>query len=435
MSHNTESTSLRLEELKRFTPLDEAPLHVLESVARKAEWLQAAKRTLIMDLGDTEDSSIFLLKGNILLEAADGRKRIIKHTDPAARSPLSRLRPSRYRVTALTPVQYVKIENALLNQILEEEEASEMISSHYLVEESGEGAEDADFSTQVLAHIYEDLHRGSLLLLSWQPAGLTITQRILEETDSFQRLGRMIMLDPVLTLKTLRKASAPTYAEVDEKLSGAIKSLGLKETQRLAFMNLFRESCRPRTPLLEDVFRDAWEQSIAVSRLAGELAREHGLTPVDTVAMAGLLHNIGKLTLISYAYNFYREVSIEELRECVRMFSKETGRMVLNHWNLPPYLVRGISDSFEWMVDHGGTEATLGDVLIAARLYTRLVRANKELKDVPALRKLGLLDPRSKEGQAMQNLVIQAVAEARELLGIQGPARAAPVTEEVESMD
>ncbi|WP_419641550.1 hypothetical protein, partial [Thiolapillus sp.] len=35
----------------------------------------------------------------------------------AASSPLSRLRPSRYRVSALTPVSYVKISNALLEEL------------------------------------------------------------------------------------------------------------------------------------------------------------------------------------------------------------------------------------------------------------------------------------------------------------------------------
>ncbi|RTZ71515.1 MAG: hypothetical protein DSZ00_10275 [Gammaproteobacteria bacterium] len=420
------------EKLRRFAPLDDAPPHMLEEISRNAQWLKARKRDVLMDLGDTEEASLFLLKGNILLEAADGRKRIIKHTDSAARSPLSRLRPSRYRVTALTPVHYVKIDNALLDRVLAEEEASEMISSHYLVEESGEGEGEADFSTQILAHIYEDLHKNSLLLLSWQPAALPIARNMLAEKESLQKLARFAMLDPVLAIKLLRKATPPAQAEVEEQLARALENLGMEETQHLVFLNLFRESCKPRLQFLEDVFRDTWEQSIAVSRLARELASEHGLTPVDTVATAGLLHNTGKLTLISYAYNFYGEIGIEELKECVRMFSKETGRMVLSHWNLPHYMVRGISDSFEWSLDHGGTEATLGDVLIAARLYTRLTRKSGEFKEVPALRKLGLQDPRSPQGQRMQNLVIQAVAEARELLGIAQPKQAAspPVLEE-----
>ena len=415
------------EKLQRFAPLDDAPPHLLEEISRNAQWLRARKRDVLMDLGDTEETSIFLLKGNILLEAADGRKRIIKHTDSAARSPLSRLRPSRYRVTALTPVHYVKVDNALLDKLLAEEEASEMISSHYLVEESGEGEGEADFSTQILAHIYEDLHKNALLLLSWQPVALPIARNMLAEKESLRKLEDFAMLEPVLAIKLLRKATPPAQAEVEEQLSRALEHLGMEGTRQLVFLNLFRESCKPRLQFLEDVFRDTWEQSIAVSRLARELATEHGLTPVDTVAMAGLLHNIGKLTLISYAYNFYREIGFEELRECVRMFAKETGRMVLAHWNLPHYMVRGISDSFEWSLDHGGTEATLSDVLIAARLYTRLTRKNGEFKEVPALRKLGLQDPRSPQGQAMQNLVIQAVAEARELLDLAQPNVAPPM--------
>ena len=78
------------EKLRRFAPLDDAPPHMLEEISRNAQWLKARKRDVLMDLGDTEEASLFLLKGNILLEAADGRKRIIKHTDSAAhRSPVS----------------------------------------------------------------------------------------------------------------------------------------------------------------------------------------------------------------------------------------------------------------------------------------------------------------------------------------------------------
>jgi hypothetical protein len=116
MIWKNESITPSMEELRRFTPLDEAPLHRLEEISKSAQWLKASKRDVLMDLGDTEERSIFLLKGNILLEATDGRKRTIKHTDSAARSPLSRLRPSRYRVTALTPVHYVKVDNALLDR-------------------------------------------------------------------------------------------------------------------------------------------------------------------------------------------------------------------------------------------------------------------------------------------------------------------------------
>ena len=403
--------------LQRFTPLDEAPPEQLAEVARQAEWRQAGKHTVLMDLGDTDEHSIFLIKGNILLEAADGRKHIIKHTDPAAHSPLSRLRPSRFRITALTPVQYLRIDNALLDKLLQEEEASEMISSHYyVVEEGPESGSELNFASQVLSQIYEDLHQDRLLIFSWQPACLPITARILNERKKRGKLAKVAMLDPALALKLLRGARKHDKQELPDQLDTAVRTLGLEATHRLAFLNLFRESCRPHTQFLNEAFRSTWEQAIIVSRLAAELSKEQNLIPAETAALVGLLHNIGKLTLISYAYNFYREVSLEELRSCVQMFSREAGRMVLSSWNLPSHLVHAISDSFKWSRQIGGNEVTLGDILVAARLYTRLARKNKPLKSSPALTKLGLEDPDSRQGRMLRDLVTQSMAEARQLL-------------------
>ncbi|WP_419599823.1 hypothetical protein [Thiolapillus sp.] len=146
------TTEKSVEELRRFNPLSDLSYDKLLEIVDQAEWLHAKKRSVLMDLGDTEEFSLFLIKGNVLMEAADGRQRVIKHTDAAASSPLSRLRPSRYRVSALTPVSYVKISNALLEELTDPDDASEMISSHYLVEETSE--ENADFSAQMVAHIY-----------------------------------------------------------------------------------------------------------------------------------------------------------------------------------------------------------------------------------------------------------------------------------------
>lgn len=425
MRQKRHSNTPDTDQLRRFTPLQKLSDGQLSDIANKAHWQQAGKRTLLMDIGDTEESSIFLLKGNVLLEAADGRQRIIKHTDPAATSPLSRLRPSRYRVTALTPVRYIKIDNCLLDELLAEEEASEMISSHYLVEEGGDTS--ADFSTQMLAQIYEDLHKDALLILSWQPAALAISKGIIAEQSDLGRISELVMLDPVLAIKLLKTSSTDSRDGMAEEITTAVHQIGLQQIQRLAFMSLFRESCDTRTPLLGDAFRNAWEQSIIVSALSRTLAIRHGLEPANTIALAGLLHNIGEITIISSAYTFYREITDKELKECVRMFGKETGRLIFGQWGMPDHLLRGISDSFDWSTNHGGAEPTLSDILIAARIYTRLVRKNRDLPKVPALRKLGLDDPHSERSQQLQAQVHAAVQEVRAFLGM---APAAPGEEQ-----
>ncbi|WP_457675234.1 HDOD domain-containing protein [Thiolapillus sp.] len=411
-----------IETLHRFSPLADLDRAQLEEILERAEWLHARKKDLLMDLGDTENSSIFLVKGNVLLEAADGRQRVIKHTDPSSRSPLSRLRPSRYRVTALTPVQYLKVDNGLLDELTEMEEASEMISSHYLVEETSE--ENADFSTQMVAHIYEDLHRHTLLLLSWHPVALSTSRRILDEKQGNSKMVDAAMLDPVLSLKLLK--AAQFHGRPGSAITGvesAIFQLGSRKVHKLAFMNLFRESRDPRTLLLQEAFRNAWERSIMVAAVARRLAEKLEMKSPEEAHLTGLLHNIGEVTIISYAYNFYREITPQELQDCTLMFGKEIGRMVLSHWNIFHSLSQSICDSTEWMHDHGRNQPTMTDVVIAARACVQISRKDSSnpsppLPQIPALKKLRLDTPDSILATELRRYAEKALKDARQLLDI-----------------
>jgi len=412
-----------VEELRRFNPLSELSYDKLLEIVDQAEWLRAKKRSVLMDLGDTEEFSLFLIKGNVLMEAADGRQRVIKHTDAAASSPLSRLRPSRYRVSALTPVRYVKISNALLDELTDPDDASEMISSHYLVEETSE--ENADFSAQMVAHIYEDLQKHKLMILSWHPVSLSVSRQIMETSGTAASIGKWAMLDPVLSLKLLKMAQfqhRPGGAVPD--IISATSQIGPKKTRKLAFMNLFRESRDPRALILQEAFSHAWERSVCVAAVARRLAEDLKLEDPGEAELAGLLHNVGEITIISYAYNFYREISPQELQDCTLMFSKETGRMVLSHWNIFHSLAQHICDSTEWLYDHGSNSPSLVDIVIAARACVQISRKDKSnppppLPQIPALKKLRLDTPNSILATELRAFADDYLKQTKQKLGIE----------------
>ena len=410
-----------VESLHRFSPLADLDRRQLEDIVEHAEWLQARTKDVLMELGDTENSSIFLLRGNVLLEAADGRQRVIKHTDPSSRSPLSRLRPSRYRVTALTPVQYIKISNDLLDELTDMDDASEMISSHYLVEETSE--ENADFSAQMVAHIYEDLHRHSLLLLSWHPVALSVSQRILKEKQDKRKMAKAALMDPVLSLKLLKSSQLQRPGSAVTSIESAIGQMGSQRTHKLVFMNLFRESRDPRTLLLQEAFCAAWERSIMVASVAGQLTEKLGLENTEEAQLAGLLHNIGELTILSYAYNYYREITPQELQDCILMFGKEIGRMLLSHWNIFHTLSQSICDSTEWMYDHGGNQPNLTDIVIAAKACVQVSGKDSNnppppLPQIPALKNLRLDTPDNILVTELRRYANKSLEETRRKLDI-----------------
>ncbi|WP_456415494.1 HDOD domain-containing protein [Thiolapillus sp.] len=412
-----------VEELKRFTPLSDLSYDKLLEIVEKAQWLKAKKRSQLMDLGDTEDSSLFLLRGNVLMEAADGRQRVIKHTDTAARSPLSRLRPSRYRVSALTPVHYIKISNALLDELTDLEDSSEMISSHYLVEETSEG--NADFSSQVVARIYEDLQKHVLRMLSWHPVALGVSRQILAQPKDVSAIAGWVLLDPVLALKFMKSAQFQHRPSGSvPNVASATSQMGSQKARKLAFMNLFRESRDPRTLALQEAFRNAWERSVSVAAVAKRLAAELGRKDPAEAELAGLLHNIGETTIISYAYSYYREVSVQELHNCTLMFGKETGRMVLSHWNIHHSLAQNICDATEWLHDHGRREPDLSDIVIAARACIQISRKDESnppppLPQIPALKRLRLDTPNSILATELRTFADSYLEETKLKLGIE----------------
>lgn len=423
MNASEQSEKKPVEELRKFTPLSDLSYDKLLEIVQQAEWLKVKKSTQLMDFGDDQPSSLFLLKGNVLMEAADGRQRVIKHKDAAALSPLSRLRPSRYRVSALTPVQYIEISNALLDELTDPDDASEMLSSHYLVEETSD--ENADFSAQMIAHIYEDLQRDALQILSWHPVALNVSRQVLEEPKNTSAIAQWAMLDPVFSLKLLKAAQFQHRpGGFVPNIESATSQMGSKKAGKLAFMNLFRESRDPHALVLQEAFRHAWERSICVAAVARRLAQELQLEDPGEAELAGLLHNVGELTILSYAYSFYREISPQELQECTLMFGKETGRMVLSHWNIFHSLAQHICDSAEWLHDHGNNKPSMADIIIASRACVQISHKDKNnppppLPQIPALRKLRLDTPNSILATELRAFTDNYLEDVKKKLGIE----------------
>jgi len=418
---NAETHSV--EELRRFTPLADLPYDKLLEIAEKAEWLKVKKRAVLMELEDAEPSTLFLIRGNVLMEAADGRQRVIKHEDASARSPLSRLRPSRYRVSALTPVEYLKISDDLLDELAELEDSSEMTSSHYLVEETSE--ENADFSTQMVAHIYEDLQKQRLLLFSWQPAALSISRNIISTANDPSQISDWIALDPVLSLKLIKSAQyLQRPGSSVPNLPSALAQMSTQKVHKLTFLNLFQESRAPKVSTLHRSFQNTWERSITVAAVAKRLAQETDLINPQEAELAGLLHNIGETTILSYAYNYYRETSTRELQDCALMFGKEIGRMLLSHWNVFHSLAQSICDATEWMHDHGGNRPKLADFVIAARACVQIDHKDEynpppPFPQIPALRKLQLDTPNSILAGELRTFADEYLINTKQQLGIE----------------
>ena len=101
----------RLREFVQFREMDEPTLNEL---AARSLLYSAPGGAHLLDNGVSDAWNLYLLDGSIMLTAADGATLRVDGGSHPARYPISFLKPRKYRVDALTPVNFLWIHNMLL---------------------------------------------------------------------------------------------------------------------------------------------------------------------------------------------------------------------------------------------------------------------------------------------------------------------------------
>lgn len=104
--------------LRRFTQFRNLDDRGLALLAEQSLVHTAPAGTRLLNQGMTDSWNMYLLEGSLSLEAADGQTLLVEAGGERAASPVSFLKPRKYTVTALTPVSFLWIPDALLAEIL-----------------------------------------------------------------------------------------------------------------------------------------------------------------------------------------------------------------------------------------------------------------------------------------------------------------------------
>jgi len=226
-----------------------------------------------------------------------------------------------------------------------------------------------------------------------------IQKEIAKEDPDLRVIETLIGRDPALTSQVLKAANSAFYEGLTKvsALHNAIIRLGtgellliLLQHDNLGFIDLFCGS------LIEKL----WQHSIGCAIGARWLAKQCGFDALAHEAyIAGLLHDVGKLLLITVVENITRSgkkklrPSDELLHEVLESFHAEHGHLLLQNWKLPESYCKVVREHHYEDVDSNDT------LLIIVRL------ANK------ACNKLGI-------GLSKDNSIILAATPEANLLGL-----------------
>jgi putative nucleotidyltransferase with HDIG domain len=166
---------------------------------------------------------------------------------------------------------------------------------------------------------------------------------------SLQEISKLISNDPVLATKILKMVNSPVYGFPGRisTVSQGVMLLGLNVVKGLLLgVSVF--------DLMQKAMIGLWEHSLGCAAAARTLAKKKGIREFEEVAVAGLLHDLGKVILVLQFPNEYERLINDGADKGISIYEAERDFFGVNHaeigvwmtekWSFPRNLVEIIGN-------------------------------------------------------------------------------------------
>ena len=269
--------------------------------------------------------------------------------------------------------------------------------------------------------IISDIKQNCLKLPSLPEIAIRVRKAVEDEKSSAGQVAKVINTDPALSARLLRVANSPMYrgASPIETTQAAITRLGSTVVRNLVSSLVTQQLFQTHSTFLMARMRTLWAHSSEVAVISQAFARKFTSLAPDEAMLAGLLHDIGKLPILTRAEDFPDIMKNEAaLDEAIEKMHPIVGKFMLEAWKFPPEIVAAASEHED--LGRYSDKPDYVDVVLVANLHSYIGKkhpyAHVKWADVPALAKLRLTPAESL--LALE----EAKAEMAEMMSLLGSA-------------
>lgn len=247
-----------------------------------------------------------------------------------------------------------------------------------------------------LIHVKTELEANRLILPTLPDIALKVRDSVSKGDASAQELAEMIATDPALSARLIQVANSPLYRGANEikNIQMAVTRLGNSTIRTLITSLVMQQMFKPTTALLEHYFRSIWEQGVNVSAISRALASFVPSLNPDEAMLAGLIHQIGKLPILTLVEKIPEfKDSPSRLEKLLEKAHPHVGKLIMDTWKFPEELKLVASEYVNFQREHDGP-ADYVDLVQVAFLQsiagTDHPACRVDWATVPAFAKLGL---------------------------------------------
>ncbi len=250
---------------------------------------------------------------------------------------------------------------------------------------------------KVRQEIITAIEKDQLVLPTLPEVALKVREVADDPDADIDKLTLVIGNDAALSARIIRVANSPLLraSRAIEDLRTALMRLGIQYTCNIATGLAMEQMFQATSDLVDMRMREVWSRSSEVAGISHVLCKHYTKLRPDQATLAGLVHKIGVLPILTYAEDhpallkdsFTLDAVIDELHAPL-------GDLILKTWGFPEELAHIPTQhiDFERIIP----KADYGDIVTVAMLQSYLgtdsAMAKIDFTKVKAFERLGL-DP------------------------------------------
>lgn len=243
--------------------------------------------------------------------------------------------------------------------------------------------------------LLDDLEKQKLVLPTLPEIALKVRDAVSDEEASAKQISDVISLDPAISARMIQVANSPLLrgAQKTETVDQAITRMGHSLVKSMVTTMAMEQIFQATHPTTEKYMQHIWTQSTQVASIASAMASHFTKLKPDQAMLAGLVHYIGALPILTRAEEIPALVQDEAIfASLLDRLSGPIGTSIMKSWNFPDELIKVANEHSNYSYDSEKIDYV--DVVIVAKLQnlagTDHPDAQLDWNEIPSFCKLGL---------------------------------------------
>ncbi|VAX01016.1 HD-GYP domain (HD superfamily hydrolase) [hydrothermal vent metagenome] len=253
-----------------------------------------------------------------------------------------------------------------------------------------------ELEKQLLDKLFSDLENDNMVLPTLPEVALRVRETLEDHDAGMGDVAKIITTDAALSARLIQVANSPLLraARAIESVEVAVTRMGGDMTRNLVTSIVMEQMFQATSDATDSRLRAIWEHSTQVAAMSHALTSQFTKLKPDQALLAGLVHDIGVLPILTMAEDIPELLDDEKLLDrIIQKAHPSIGEAILKKWNFAEDIISVAAEHENISRDHPG-DADYVDVIIVANMESHLgsnhAHASIDLSTVPAFAKLGL---------------------------------------------